>query len=98
MGEKAEVIAQREKRILVNPCLSFIIKIGKDPPVLPEQAMHIPDKIVRVAIQTVVVIVPALVRTELFIGTATDGVAAIETFPFHSTKIYLKIQKNKNCV
>ena len=55
--------------------------------------MNIPYKIVGVAVKPVVVIIPALIRTEFFIGTTTDGIATIETFLFHSTNVYIKIQK-----
>jgi hypothetical protein len=56
--------------------------------------MNIPDKIIGIAVETVVVVIPALVGTEFFIGPATKNIAAIETFPFHSTKVLIKIYKN----
>ena len=59
--------------------------------------MNIPDKIVGVAVKPVVVIIPALIRTEFFIGATSDGVAAIETFLFHSTKCLYKDTKNGFC-
>jgi hypothetical protein len=93
MGEKAEVIAKCKKSILMDPGPLFVIQIGKYSSVLSQQAVNITDKIVRIAVEPVIVIIPALVRTELFIGAATNGVAAIETFPFHSTNVFIKIQK-----
>jgi hypothetical protein len=33
--------------------------------------MNVPDKIVGIAVKLVVIIIPALIRTELFIGTAS---------------------------
>ena len=75
-------------------CLSLTCQICKDSSVLPEQTVYIPDKIVGVAVKPVIVIIPALVGTEFFISTATESVAAIETFPFHSTKVLINIQKN----
>jgi hypothetical protein len=53
--------------------------------------MDISDKVIGVAVQPVIVIIPALIRTELFIGTASQDVAAIETFLFHSTNVLIKI-------
>ena len=93
MGEEAEVITQGKKRILVDPALPFGVQVGKDAPVFPEQPVNIPHVIVGIAVQLVVVIVSALVRAEFLIGTATYCAAAIETFPFHSTNVCIKIQK-----
>jgi hypothetical protein len=56
--------------------------------------MNIPYEIIGIAVEPVVVIIPALVGTEFFISTATEGITAIETFPFHSTKVLINIQKN----
>ncbi len=55
--------------------------------------MHIPDIIIRFAVEPVIVVVPALIGTEFLIGTTPEGVATIETFPFHSTKVLIKIHK-----
>jgi hypothetical protein len=56
--------------------------------------VNIPDEIICITVQPVVVIVPALVGTKLLIGSTTDGVATIETFLFHSTNVLIKLQKN----
>lgn len=56
--------------------------------------MNISHKIVCVAVQTVVVIVSALVGTEFLITTAMYNIAAIETSFFHNAKVLIKIQKN----
>jgi len=53
--------------------------------------MNISDEIVGVTVEPVIVIIPALVGTEFFIGTTFQDVAAIETFLFHSTNIFIKI-------
>jgi hypothetical protein len=53
--------------------------------------MNISDEIVGVAVKPVIVIIPALVGTEFFIGTTLKDVAAIETFLFHSTNVFIKI-------
>ena len=56
--------------------------------------MDISDKIVRVTVKPVVVVIAALIGTEFLIGATTDGVATIETFFFHSTNVLIKIHKN----
>jgi len=56
--------------------------------------MNISYKIVCVTVQTVVVIVSALVGTEFLITTAMYNIAAIETSFFHNAKVLIKIQKN----
>jgi len=55
--------------------------------------MNIPYVIVCVAVDPVIVVIPALIGTKFFIGATTDGVATIETFSFHSTIVLIKIQK-----
>jgi hypothetical protein len=56
--------------------------------------MYIPDIVVGIPVQPVVVIVAALVGTKLLIGTTMKGISAIETFSIHSTKVLIKILKN----
>lgn len=93
MGEETEIITQGKKRILVDPAPSFKVQVSKDAPVFPEQSVNIPHEIVRVTVQLVVVIVSALIRAEFLISPAAYCAAAIETFPFHSTKVFIKLQK-----
>ena len=61
MSEEAEVITQSNKCILMDPVLPFRVQVGKDAPVFPEQPVNVPNVIVSVAVQLVVVIVSALV-------------------------------------
>jgi hypothetical protein len=56
--------------------------------------MNIPHEIISVTVELVVEIVSALVRAEFLISTAAYSAAAIETFPFHSTNVSIKLQKN----
>jgi hypothetical protein len=91
MCKETEIITQGEEGILMDFDLVLGIEIRQDPSVLPQQAMHIPYKIVGIAVQLVIVVIPALIRTEFFIGAATYRVAAIETFLFHSTNISIKV-------
>jgi len=72
MCEEAEVISQGKEGVLMHFCPALTIQIGKDPPVFPQQTMDITDKVVRVAVKPVVIIVPALVGTEFLIGTSMD--------------------------
>ena len=72
----------------MDPVPAFIIKIGQDPPVSSQQSMNVSDKIIDITVQPVVVVVPALIRTEFLIGTAFNNIAAIETFFFHSTLMF----------
>jgi len=58
--------------------------------------MNISNEIIRITINSVIVVIPALVRTEFFIGTAANFFAAIETFLFHSTLSFDKDIKNTN--
>ena len=94
MREETEIISQCEQSILVNPDLSLFIKITKYPPVLPQKTMNVPYKIVRITVQPVVVIIPALIGTKLLIGAPANYGTTIETFLFHSTNVLIKIQKN----
>ncbi len=73
------------------PCLAVIHKVGQYSAVFPQQSMDISDKIAGITVKPVVVIIPALIRTEFLIGAAANNIAAIETFSFHSTKVLIKI-------
>lgn len=91
VGKKTEVITKGKKGIFMNFKFALRIKIRENPSVLPQQTMNVPNEVIRFAVKPVVVIVTALVRTELFIGAATYRIAAIETFLFHSTNVSIKI-------
>jgi hypothetical protein len=91
MGEKTEIISKGKKSIFVDFYLTIIVQVSKDASVFSEQTMNIPDKIICIPVQSVIVIIPALVRTEFFIGPAAYNFAAIETFLFHCTKVLIKI-------
>lgn len=56
--------------------------------------MNITHITVGILILPVVEVIPALVGTEFFIGSSSDDVTAIKTFPIHNTKVLIKIVKN----
>lgn len=45
--------------------------------------MHIPDKAVGIFVKFVIVVVPALIGTELLVGSALKNITAVETISFH---------------
>ncbi len=46
LSKETEIIPEGKEGIFMNLLFTIVIKIGQDPPVLPEQAMNITDKIV----------------------------------------------------
>ncbi len=93
MGKEAEVVSHGEEGIPVYSQFTLAIKVSQYAPVFPQQSVNVPYEIVCFTVKPVVVVVSALVRTEFLIGTATDSVAAIETFFFHSTNVLIKLVK-----
>ena len=71
MGKETEVISKGKKRILMNFHFALGKEIWQDSSVLPQQPMNISDKIIWVTVKPVIVVIPALIRTEFFIGTAS---------------------------
>jgi len=55
--------------------------------------MNISHEIIRIAVDPVIVVIPALIGTKFLIRTATQDVTAIKTFSFHSTNVLIKLQK-----
>jgi hypothetical protein len=43
MRKKAEIVTKGIQGIFMDSYLTIIKQIGKNPPVLPQQTMHIPD-------------------------------------------------------
>jgi hypothetical protein len=82
MGMVTEIIAEVRNLIPVHGGFAGRRKISQYPAVPAENIIHIPHEIVVVAIDPVVVIVPALIGTEFFIGPAGKRLLAIETKPF----------------
>jgi len=70
MGKKAEIITKGKKCIFMYFNFTLRVEVWQDSSVLSQQPMHISDKIVWVAVKPVIIIIPALIRTEFFIGTA----------------------------
>lgn len=94
MGEETEIKTKGEECILMNPCSALIIQVGQYPPVTPQKKVNIPDKAVGILVKPVVVVIPALIGTEFFVGPAPEDITAVETLPFHNAKVLIKIVKN----
>jgi hypothetical protein len=84
MGEEGEVVTLGYQRITVNPAVAVIIQICQYPPVSPKLGMDIPYIIILIAIETVVVIVTALVGTKFLIRPSKEPGSAVKTYSFHS--------------
>jgi hypothetical protein len=52
--------------------------------------MHVSHEIIGVAVQLVIVVVPALVGAKFLVSPATQNFTAIETFFIHSEKNFTK--------
>lgn len=94
MGEEAEVISQGEQSIPVDFQFPFTVKISQYTAVFTQKAVNIPHKVVCLTVDSVVVVVSALVGTEFLISAAAYNASAIETFFFHSTNVLIKLDKN----
>jgi hypothetical protein len=63
-------------------------KVHKNPPVFAQYIVDVPNVIRGFAVQPVVIIVAAHIRTEFFIYSSSDGFSAVEANFFHITGIY----------
>jgi hypothetical protein len=84
MGEEGEVVTLRCQRITMNAVMTVFIKVRKDLPVAPQLCMHVPDVIILIPVETVVVIVAALIGTEFLIRPPKEPGSAVKTYSFHS--------------
>lgn len=74
-------------------CLSIVVKIRKYASVFSKQTVNIAHKVIAVPVKFVVVTVPALVRTELLIGSSPNNFAAIKaSLFFHGICFYSTIR------
>lgn len=55
--------------------------------------MYIAYIIVLITIETIVVVVPALVRTEFLIRPSKEPGSAVKTYSFHSSIVFIKVIK-----
>jgi hypothetical protein len=53
--------------------------------------MDIPDKAVAVFVNSVIIVVSALIGTEFLVGPALQGITTIETSSIHDAKVFIKI-------
>jgi hypothetical protein len=90
--EKGEIISLGEKCIPVNPVMPGFKEIGKHLPVAPELRMHIANVIVLVAVESVVVVVAALIGTEFLIRPPKEPGSAVKTYSFHSSNVFIKLK------
>jgi hypothetical protein len=54
--------------------------------------MHIAHVVVLITVETVVVVVPALVRTKFLIRPSEEPGSAVKTYPFHSENVFIKVK------
>jgi len=67
MCKEGKIVALGYKCITVNTVMTIPEKVRKDSPVTPELRMNIAHIVVLITVETIVVVVPALVRTEFLI-------------------------------
>lgn len=92
MGEEGEIVSLCEKRIPVNPVVPRIKEIGQNLPVTPELRMYITNVIVLIAVESVIVVVAALIGTELLIRPPKETGSAVKTYSFHSSNVFIKLK------
>jgi hypothetical protein len=88
VGKKGKIVSLGYQGITVNPLMSVFIQIRQDLPVAPEKCMHVPYIVILVAVDTVIVVVTALIGTEFLIRPPMEPGSAVKTYSFHS-KIFL---------
>ena len=84
MSEKNKIVSLSEKSITMDAVMAILKHVGYYFPITPELRMNITYIIVLIAVNTVVVIVAALVGTEFLIRPAQEFCSAVKTYPFHS--------------
>jgi len=67
VGKKVEIIPERKQGILVQHFLTLIVQVAKYSPVLPQKAVNVSDVVVAFTVNTVVVIIAALIGTKLLV-------------------------------
>ncbi len=103
MCKVIEIEAFVNKLILVQGYFPFLwYKFRKDPPVFAKDVSNVPHIIGGFAVQAVVVIVTAHIRTKFLIHPSGDGFTTIEAIFFHFSgferfyKIWFPISKIRN--
>jgi hypothetical protein len=71
--------AQTHQHLQFNFLFTIRSKPGQDPPVLPENIIHVPHVRRRIAVELVMPRSPAMIVTELFVGAANDTLATFQT-------------------
>jgi len=62
----------------------FFVKVGKYLAVAPELCVNIPHIIIYITVNTIIIIITALIGAEFFIRPPEDFSTTVETYTFHS--------------
>jgi len=82
--KESEIKTQSDKSITVYAMMTGVNEVTDYLPVAPQLGMNIPHIVVLVTVQTIVVIVAALIGTEFFIRPSEKFSPAVKTYSFHS--------------
>ena len=87
MGEIIEIEASIDQFILMKVDFSFLRnKFRQNTAVFAQYIVHIAHIIGYFAVQPVIIIVPAHIRTKFLINSTSNGFSAIEAYFFHTCK------------
>ena len=84
MCEEREIITLCDKRITLYAMVTGIKQVTDYLPVASQLRMDITHIVVLVTVNTVVVIIAALIGTEFFIRPSEKFSSAVKTYSFHS--------------
>ena len=84
MSEESEIISQGKKGISMYSSMVLFVKIGKYLTVSSELCVNISYIIIYITVNTVIIIITALIGAEFFIRPPEDFSTTVETYTFHS--------------
>jgi hypothetical protein len=82
--KECEIVSLGYQGIAVDTVMAIIKQIGQNFPVAPELGVHIANIIVLITVNTVIVVVAALIGTEFLIRPSKEPGSAVKTYSFHS--------------
>jgi hypothetical protein len=82
--KKGKVVTLSYERITVNTPVSVVKKISQYLAVTPQLGMNVSYIVILIAVNAVVVVIPALIGTEFLIRPAQEPGPAVKTYSFHS--------------